>query len=61
VAAGASSCTSVTTAITQANALLVTIGYNGPPSYKIGSNSQYRQQALSLASVLDRYNNGLIC
>jgi hypothetical protein len=61
VAAGASSCATVTTAITQANALLVTIGYTGPPSAKIGSNSQYRSQALALASTLDRYNNGLIC
>lgn len=61
VAAGASTCQSVTDAIQQANALLVTIGYNGPPSAKIGSNSQYRQQALSLANLLDRYNNGLIC
>jgi hypothetical protein len=61
VAAGASSCATVTTAITQANALLVTIGYTGPPSAKIGSNSQYRSQALALASTLDRYNNGLVC
>ena len=61
VAAGASTCATVSTAIAQANALLVTIGYTGPPSYKIGSTSPYRATALALASTLDRYNNGLIC
>lgn len=61
VAAGASTCSAVTTAITQADALLVTVGYAGPPSSLIGPKGAHRAVALSLASTLDNYNNGLVC
>lgn len=61
VAAGASTCSSVTTAITQADALLVAVGYNGPPSSLVGQKSPHRATALSLAGTLDNYNNGLVC
>jgi hypothetical protein len=61
VAAGASTCASVTTAISQASALLTSIGYAGPPSAILGTASANRTSALNLARTLDRYNNGLIC
>lgn len=63
VAAGASTCSSVSTAIADANQLLTTIGYNpaNAPTHIIGSSSQYRAQALSLATLLNNYNNGLVC
>jgi hypothetical protein len=61
VAAGASTCQSVSNAIAHADALLVQIGYTGPPSAKVGSGSSLRADVLATASTLDRYNNGLIC
>ena len=61
VSAGASSCATVTNAITHGDALLTQIGYAGPPSYKVGSTSSLRSDVLATASTLDRYNNGLIC
>lgn len=63
VKAGASTCASVTTAINQANALLTTIGYNpaNAPTQLIDAKSQYRASATSLATILNNYNNGLVC
>jgi hypothetical protein len=63
IAAGASTCTSVNAAIVQANMLLATVGYNpaNAPTQLIGSGSQYRAQATSLATLLDSFNNGLVC
>jgi hypothetical protein len=61
IAAGASTCTSVNNAIAHADALLIQIGYAGPPSSKVGSSSPLRADFLATASTLDRYNNGLIC
>lgn len=64
-AAGASICTSVTNAITQANAMLAEIGYAGPGSTIVGSNwhdSTYtRSDFVNTASLLNNYNNGLVC
>jgi hypothetical protein len=61
IAAGASTCTSVNNAIAHADALLIQIGYTGPPSALVGSSSPLRADFLATASTLDRYNNGLIC
>lgn len=67
VAAGASTCASIsnptTGAIALANQLLVTVGYNpaNAPTQIIGSNSAFRAQALNLASILNAYNNELVC
>lgn len=60
-AAGASICTSVTNAITTANSLLTQVGYAGPPSYIVGSKHPLRAQFVSTASLLNDYNNGLVC
>jgi hypothetical protein len=61
VAAGASTCASVTNAIAHADSLLVQIGYSGPPSSKVGPGSPLRSDFLSTAALLDNYNNGLVC
>lgn len=61
IAAGASTCSSVNTAIAHADSILVSIGYTGPPSAKLGAASATRTDALNTARTLDRYNNGLIC
>jgi hypothetical protein len=59
VAAGAGTCGSATTAITQANALLTAIGFDGV--HLPSMTAAQKQQALALAAILDQYNNGLLC
>jgi hypothetical protein len=61
VAAGASTCSAVLSAIHTGDSILSQIGYAGPPSSKLGSASSLRTSALSTAATLDRYNNGLLC
>ena len=61
VAAGAKTCSAVTSAISTADNLLVQIGYAGPPSSIVGKNHPLRSQFLSTHSILDQYNNGLLC
>ena len=57
----APSCPALSTAIADANALLATIGYNGPPSSVIGSASPYRTRAINDATALADYNQGSLC
>jgi hypothetical protein len=57
----APTCPALATAITDANGLLATIGYNGPPSSVIGSSSPYRTQAINDATALVDYNQGTLC
>jgi hypothetical protein len=57
----APSCAALSTAIADANALLATIGYNGPPSSVIGSASPYRTRAINDATALADYNQGSLC
>jgi Domain of unknown function (DUF5979) len=54
-------CGTILTTISQADALLTSIGYTGPVSTKLGTASVNRTLALSLASTLDQFNNGLLC
>jgi hypothetical protein len=61
VAAGASTCSSVTTAIAYADALLTKVGYDGPPSAIVGRDHPKRAKFLATKTTLDNYNNGLIC
>jgi hypothetical protein len=61
VKAGASSCQTVSNAISHGDALLTQINYVGPPSQLVGSGNSLRSDVLATASTLDRYNNGLIC
>jgi hypothetical protein len=61
IAAGASTCPTVNNAIAHADALLVQIGYVGPPSAIVGSTHPLRTDFVNTATVLDNYNNGLIC
>ena len=71
LAAGAKTCTSVQTAIMNAQTLLANgptdtpkgVNFNGTGSY-LPSNTKLttlRTQALSLAATLDKYNNGDLC
>jgi hypothetical protein len=57
---GASNC--IDPVIAQANALLVTVGYQGPSS-ALGTTltSDQRKTALTLNDLLDRYNSGKRC
>lgn len=57
----APTCPALASAITDANGLLTTIGYNGPPSSVIGSSSPYRTQAINDATALADYNQGTLC
>jgi len=62
--AQASSCASVNTAIAHADYLISTYAASwqgSSASTIIGNNSPYRADFLNTASILDRYNNGLIC
>jgi hypothetical protein len=61
VAAGAG-CGSINTTIAHAQALLASISWNGSSSTKI-VDSKYPTRAdfLSTASILDTFNNGLLC
>ena len=55
------SCPALQNAITDANALLATIGYSGPPSSVIGPHSTYRNEANNDATTLVNYNQGTLC
>ena len=57
----APTCPALATAITNANALLTTIGYSGPPSAVIGSASPYRTQAIDDTTAVVDYNQGTLC
>ena len=59
VAAGAGTCGAATTAIAQANALLSAINFDGA-THDTMSKAQ-KAQALTLAGILDQYNNGKLC
>lgn len=61
LANNAPTCPALATAITDANGLLTTIGYNGPPSSVIDSASPYRTQAIDDATTLVEYNQGTLC
>jgi hypothetical protein len=62
LAAGARACSEVQTAVLDGQALLGQLDFTGSGDY-LGSKSKdaRRTQALSLASSLDRYNNGNLC
>ena len=59
LSAGAETCSSVVKAVTDAQNLLTSIKFNGTGSY-LKKGATYNQ-AISLASTLDKYNNGLLC
>ena len=62
LASAARSCAAVTTAVTDGQALLVRVGFNGTGSYLTAkSKSPDRALALSLAATLDSYNNNTLC
>jgi hypothetical protein len=65
LSAGAETCSAVTNAVTQAQNLLSGISFNGQGDYlgsKVkGAKLTLRNQAISLASTLDEYNNGNLC
>jgi hypothetical protein len=63
VAAGAGTCPAATTAIAQGQALLASAPFTGTGEYwKGGKNAAAnRATALSLAGILDQYNNGTLC
>jgi hypothetical protein len=66
LAAGAETCTAVQTAVAQGQALLANdVSFTGSGDYlgpKVkGALLTLRNQALSLATTLDRYNNGNLC
>jgi hypothetical protein len=61
VAAGASHCLTVDSAIAAGDQLLVLIGYTGPGSKTVGLAHPLRAVTLAVASFLDQYNNGLVC
>ena len=62
LAAGAEVCSAIQQAVVDAQSLLDTIAFTGSGDY-LGSKSKstWRTQALSLASTIDRYNNGNLC
>ena len=62
VAAGARACSAVQAAVLDGQALLGQLDFTGSGDY-LGSKSKdaRRAEALSLASSLDRYNNGNLC
>lgn len=64
-AAGAEKCATIEQAVADAQALLVSISFTGTGDYlgpKVkGQLANKRAQALSLAAILDQYNNGLAC
>ncbi len=59
IQAGASHCPTVDTAISQAQALLTSYGFNDVKTTKPSKTDAATANAL--ASLLDQYNNGLIC
>jgi hypothetical protein len=60
LAAGAETCTAVQNAVTNAQALLVSIAYNGSGTY-LTKASATRTNALNLATTLANYNMGTVC
>jgi hypothetical protein len=58
--AGAKQCPAATTAIAQAQALLVAINFTGTGSYKNAMSASQQQLANSLAAILDSYNNNTL-
>ncbi|HZI60279.1 MAG TPA: hypothetical protein VFD62_06185, partial [Pyrinomonadaceae bacterium] len=64
LAAGAETCPAVQTAVVSAQNLLDQINFTGSGDYltsKQKSLATQRALALSLATTLDRYNNGILC
>jgi hypothetical protein len=62
VAATAGTCTALIDAIADADALLAAEGFDGTGNYlKGGNNAALSATATELASVLDDYNNNLLC
>jgi plastocyanin len=59
-AAGAEQCQAATDAVAEAEALLVSIGFDGSGNYLRPRDAEY-QRALELAAILDQYNNGNLC
>ena len=60
-AAGAGQCTEATEAIAAAEALLISLDFNGTgKTYLRPKNSEY-DTAVELGYILDQYNNGLLC
>ena len=59
-AAGAGQCQEATDAIADAEALLVSIGFDGTGNYLRPRDDEY-EDAVDLAYTLDQYNNGLLC
>ena len=61
VAAGTFKCPALATALTDAQTLLVAIGFNGTGSYaKNGLTAQQRSDAITLAGILGSYNEGTL-
>ena len=64
LAAGAETCTAVQTAVISAQNLLDQINFTGSGDYLTSKQKNLATQrtlALSLATTLDRYNNGILC
>jgi hypothetical protein len=63
LAAGAETCSSVQTAVMDAQTLLDNLNFNGTGSYLPSNTNKValRNTALNLASTLDKYNNGDLC
>jgi hypothetical protein len=63
--AGAETCPALTEAVTAADALLTSINFDGTGDYlgpKVkGALLATRNQAISLADTLDKYNSGVLC
>ena len=60
VAAGAGTCSALTTALGDAQTLLTTLGFNGLGSYKGTLTSAQQALANSLISSLTAYNEGTL-
>jgi len=58
--AGAQQCSAATTAMNQAQTLLVAINFTGTGSYKNSMSASQQQLANSLAAILDSYNNNTL-
>jgi hypothetical protein len=64
LAAGAETCPAVQAAVISAQSLLDQINFTGSGDYltsKDKAKATQRAQALSLATTLDQYNNGVLC
>jgi len=61
VAAGANTCLAESAAISHANALLGGIGYAGPPSSKVSSQTPGHADFVNTAATLNQYNNNQLC